>query len=114
MCLSERKVENKHKLYTSNIVYNGAGEQSVTVNRLVVGSIHRLEDIKYLRKFIFPFLRSGVEVKRGVRFCHTTRNASRIRQKMGNGVSSHLVPSVYPVVCGIQREAVFFYLFDLF
>ena len=38
-------------------------------------------------KFIFAFLRSGVEAKRGVEFCHLTRNASRIRQKVGNGVS---------------------------
>ena len=37
-------------------------------------------------KFIFPFLRSGVEDKRGFEFCHSTRNASRIRQKVGNGV----------------------------
>ena len=43
-----------------------------------------LEEIKYLLKFIFPFLRSGVEAKRGVEFCHLTRNASRIRQKVGN------------------------------
>ena len=35
----------------------------------------------------FHFLRFGVEVKRGVEFCPSTRNASRIRQKVGNGVS---------------------------
>ena len=29
-----------------------------------------LEEIKYLLKFIFPVLRSGVEVKRDVEFCH--------------------------------------------
>ena len=46
-----------------------------------------LEEMKYLLKFIFPFLGSGVEVKRGVEFCHSTRNASRFRQKVGNGVS---------------------------
>ena len=46
-----------------------------------------LEEIKYLFKFIFPFLRSSVEAKRGAEFCHSTRNASRIRQKVGNGVS---------------------------
>ena len=34
--------------------------------------------------FIFPFLRSGVEIKRGVELCHSTLNASRIRQKVGN------------------------------
>ena len=46
-----------------------------------------LEEMKYLLIFIFPFLRSCVEEKRGLEFCHSTRNASRIRQKMGNGVS---------------------------
>ena len=46
-----------------------------------------LEEMKYLLKLIFPFLRSGVKAKRGVEFCHSTRNASRIRQKVGNGVS---------------------------
>ena len=46
-----------------------------------------LEEMKYLLKFIFPFLRFGVEAKRGVEFCHSTRNASRIRQNVGNGVS---------------------------
>ena len=46
-----------------------------------------LEEMKYLLKFIFPFLRSGVEVERGVDFCHSTRNAFRIRQKVGNGMS---------------------------
>ena len=46
-----------------------------------------LEEMKYLLKFIFPFLRSGVEAKHGVKFCHSTRNASRIRQKVGHGVS---------------------------
>ena len=32
------------------------------------------------------FLRSGVEAKRGVEFRHSTRNASRIRRKVGNDV----------------------------
>ena len=40
------------------------------------------EDMKFLLKFIFPFFRSGIEAKRGVEFC----NATRIRQKVGNGV----------------------------
>ena len=39
--------------------------------------------MKYLLKFIFPFLRSAIEVKCGVKFYHSTRNA----------------------VYGIQREA---------
>ena len=41
-----------------------------------------LKKMKYLLKFIFLFLCSGVEAKRGVEFCHSTRNASRIRQKV--------------------------------
>ena len=44
----------------------GAEAQSVTVKRLVVGSIEwGLEEMKYLIKFIFPFFRSDVEAKRG-------------------------------------------------
>ena len=46
-----------------------------------------LEEMKYLLKFIFPFLRSGVEVKRSVEFCHSTRNTLKIWRKVGNGVS---------------------------
>ena len=46
-----------------------------------------LEDMKHLLTFIFPFLRSSVEVKRGVEFWHSARNAGRIRQKVENGVS---------------------------
>ena len=46
-----------------------------------------LEEIKYLIKCIFYILRTGVEGKRGVEFRHSTRNAFRIRRKVGNGVS---------------------------
>ena len=42
-----------------------------------------LEEMKYLLKFIFPFPRSGLEAKRGVEFCHSTRKASRNQQKVG-------------------------------
>ena len=47
-----------------------------------------LEEKKYLSKFIFSFLRSGVEAKRGIEFRHSKRNASfvRIPQKVGNSV----------------------------
>ena len=45
-----------------------------------------LEEMKYLLKFIFPFLRSGVEVEHGVEFWNSTLNASRTQQKVGNGV----------------------------
>ena len=39
---------------------------------------------KYL---IFSFFGSGVEAKRGFEFCHSTRNASRIRRETMNGES---------------------------
>ena len=61
----------------------GALTQSVTVKPTGCGFDPRLEEMKHLLKLIFPFLRSGVEAKRGV----LTRNAPRIRQKVGNGVS---------------------------
>ena len=46
-----------------------------------------LEEMKYLFKFIIPFLRSGVEAKRGVEFRHSTaiRNGERIRRKVERG-----------------------------
>ena len=44
----------------------------------------QLEEMKYLFKFIFSFLRSGGEVKRGVEFRYSTCNASRIRRKVEN------------------------------
>ena len=37
---------------------------------------------KYLYKFIFSILRSGAKAKRGVKFRHSTRSASRIRRKV--------------------------------
>ena len=64
----------------------GAGAQNVTftvINWLWVRS--PLEEIKLT--FIFSFLRSDVEVKRGVEFRHLTLYASRTRRKVGNHVS---------------------------
>ena len=55
-------------------------------NRLVMDSIPT-RGFKYLLKCIFSFLRYGVEAKRGVEFRYSTRNTSRTRRKMGNGVS---------------------------
>ena len=63
----------------------GAVAQSVTV-KVWVWVRSPLEEMKYVLKYIFPFLCSGVEAKRGVEFCHSTRKASRIHQKVGNGV----------------------------
>ena len=46
-----------------------------------------LEEMKYLFKFILSILCPGVEAKRGVEFRRSKCNASRIRRKVGNGVS---------------------------
>ena len=37
--------------------------------------------------FVICIIRSGVVVKHGIEFRHSTRNASRSRRKMLNGVS---------------------------
>ena len=63
-----------------------------------------LEGVKYLFKFTFPFLRFGVEAKRGVELRHSARNISRTRQTVGNRVFYHQVPSDYSAVYGKQRE----------
>ena len=42
-----------------------------------IGVQFPFEEKIYLFIFIFEFLRSGVEAKRGVEFRHSTRNASR-------------------------------------
>ena len=67
----------------------GEGAQVVTVKSTSCGFEWGLEEMKYLFKFIFPFLRSGVEDKRVVEFYHSILNASRLRQKVGQGVSQH-------------------------
>ena len=66
-----------------DIEASGAGAQRVTARHSVRSPL----EMKYLFKFIFPFLRSGVKAKRSVEFRHSTRNVSRIRRKVGNGVS---------------------------
>ena len=53
---------------------------------------------------IFSFPRSGTKVKHGVEFCHSTRNASK--NSRGSGERS---VSAYSAMCGIQREADFYY-----
>ena len=65
----------------------GAAARGVTAKPTGCGFDPHLRKLNIYFKFIFPFLRSGVEAKRGVEFCQSTRNASRIRQKMENGVS---------------------------
>ena len=75
------------------------GHKDVTVTRrLWVQS--SLEEMKHLFKFIFPFLRSGVEAKCDVEFHQSARNASRIQSVFTLG--SLCLP------CCV-READFFY-----
>ena len=77
---------NKHIVHLDLEASCGVGTQSdCKTDCLWIRS--PLEEMKYLFKFIFSFCRSGVEAKLGVEFCHLTRNASRIQQKMGYGVS---------------------------
>ena len=64
--------------------YRGAGAQNVTAKSIGVW-ISTRGHIYFT--FIFSFLRSSVEAKRGVEFRHSTRNASRTWLKAGNGVS---------------------------
>ena len=66
-----------------------------------------LEEMKYLLKFIFPFVSSGVETKRGVEFCHLTRSASRIGQKVG-GVSYTRFPLSTLLCAGYSVKLIFF------
>ena len=53
----------------------GAAAQSMTKTYWLWAQ-SPLEEMKYLLKCILPFLRYGVEGKRGAEFCHLTRNAS--------------------------------------
>ena len=57
--------------------------------------------MKYLLKFILNVFHSSVEAKRGIEFRHSTRNAPRIRQKIGNSVLtlSSLCPYTAGSVC---------------
>ena len=59
------------------------GALNVTVNAISCGFDYQNE---IFFKFIFSFVLSGNEAKRGVEFRHSTRNASRIWRKVGNGL----------------------------
>ena len=59
----------------------GAAAQSVTVKPTGCGFDPHSRGWNIYLNFI------GVDAKRGVEFCHSTRNASVIRLKVGNGVS---------------------------
>ena len=57
--------------------------------------------MKYLLKFIFPFLRSGIEAKRGVAIQYAMPP-----ELAESGERSILALGTHcPAVCGIQREA---------
>ena len=83
----------------------GVGAQACNCKTDWLWVRYPLEEVKYSFTFIFSFLRSGAEAKRGVKFCHLTRNASRIRQKVRNGVSYTRFLLLTLLCVGIQREA---------
>ena len=61
-----------------------------------------LEEVKYLFKIIFSFIRSGVEVKCGVEFCHSVL-PPEFDRKWGTECLNTKVPSAYSAVCGIKQ-----------
>ena len=70
-----------------------------------------LEEMKYLLKFIFKFLRSGVEVKRGVEFCHLTRTPE-FGRKWGTECLNTRFP--LPTLLCAGHSVKLIYLFILF
>ena len=64
-----------------------------------------LEEMKYLLKFIFPFLRSGVEAKRGVEFCYSRTQCLQNSAESGDRSVSTLGSLCLPCCVRIQREA---------
>ena len=71
------------------------GHKCVTVDAL-----HTRKLNIYLNLY-FHFLRSGVEAKSSVEFRHSTRNITRIWQKMGN--SAYLLCLVWDTSCEVDR-----------
>ena len=59
--------------------------------------------MKYLLKFVFPLLRSGVEARRGVKFCHSM--LSEFGKKWGTECLDTRFPLPTLLCAGIQREA---------
>ena len=80
-------------MFIKNIITKQAGRgaeaQSVTVKSTDCGfdPHSRKFNIYLYLYFHLYFLRSGIEAMRGVEIRHSARNASRIRRKLGNGVS---------------------------
>ena len=71
-----------------NEARRGAGAQNVTVKPTGCGFDPHSRWLNiYLNLYFHFFALVSVEAKRGVEFCHSIRNACRIRQKVGNGVS---------------------------
>ena len=63
----------------------GAGTQSVTLKSTGCGGSNPFEEMKYLLKFKFSF-NALVSMQVAALSFATQRNASRMRQKVGNGV----------------------------
>ena len=85
----------------------GAAARGVTAKPDWLWVRSPLEEMKYLLKFILPFLRSGVEVKRGV----LPLKMQCLQNSAESGERSILTLGslCQPAVCGIQREADLFY-----
>ena len=62
-----------------------------------------LEEMSYLFKFIFSFLGSGVEVKRGVEFRHSTRIPPEFGGKWGTETLNTRFP-LLTLVCATYSE----------
>ena len=68
-----------------------------------------LEDIKYLNLY-FHFFALGDKAKRGVEFCHLTRNASRIRKRNVLTLGSFCLPCCVPAHSSVKLIYLFIYL----
>ena len=64
--------------------------------------------MKYLLKFIFSFLRSSVEVKRGVEFRHSTRNASTKLAESGGECLNTRFPLPTMLCAGYSVQLIYF------
>ena len=88
-----------------NETSRGAGAQSVTVKSTGCRfDPHSRRLNIYLNLYFHFFALVSVEAKRGVEFCHSTRNTSRIRQKVGNGVSGTL--GSFSLPCSVRGYSV--------
>ena len=78
----------------------------MTVKSTGCGFDPPLEDMKYLFIFIFPFVRSGVEAKRGVEFSQPLNTQCLQNSAENGGERSVLILGSLCLPCSVlQREA---------